>query len=219
MRADRWGIMMARYRWLVIGTWVAVLLAAAAAYPVLQDRLTAPDYGVDGAESSRAAEIVQREFSGLTPEQDVIVFSADGVTVDDPPYRATIDAVLTAVRAQPGMSAVTGPVDPAASRQVSADRTATLVPIGLAGNPAQRIDRTAQIQDAVAAASARAPGEVHAWLTGYSPMAHDLAEVQQADVARAESVGLPVALPVVLLARWAPSWRRCCRWRWPGPGC
>ncbi|MGH3901047.1 MAG: hypothetical protein ACRDTA_22935, partial [Pseudonocardiaceae bacterium] len=77
MRADRWGTTMARYHWLVIGAWVAVLLAAAAAYPVRQGRLTAPDYGVDGSESTRAADIVAREFSGLSAEQDVIVFSAD----------------------------------------------------------------------------------------------------------------------------------------------
>ncbi len=200
MRADGWGTTMARYRWLLIGAWVAVLLAAAAAYPVLQDRLTAPDYGVDGAESTRARDIVQREFAALGAEQDVIVFSADGVTVDDPAYRATIEAVLAAVRAQPGAIMVTSPAGPAASLQVSADRTAALATIGLEGTAAQRIDRAAQIQDEVAAAATRAPGEVHAWLTGYSPLAHDLAVVQQADVAKAESVGVPVALTVLLLA-------------------
>lgn len=44
----------------------------------------------------------------------------------------------------------------AAGRQVSADRTATLVPIGLDGSPAQRIERAERVQDAIAGAGPRA---------------------------------------------------------------
>lgn len=199
MRADRWGTTMARWRWWVIGAWLVVLVAAGAAYPVLQSRLIAPNYGVDRSESARAAAIVARAFPGLGAEQDVLVFSGP-VTVDDPGYRSTIDAVVAAARVQPGVRAMTAAVGSAGGQQVSADRSAVLVPIGLDGTPAQRIDRATRLQDAVAAAAARAPSGVRAWVTGYSPTAQDLAAVQQSDLARAESVGLPLALMILLAA-------------------
>ena len=38
------------------------------------------------------------------------------------------------------------------------------------------------------------------WLTGYSPVANDITNVETTDVERAESIGVPVALLVLLLA-------------------
>ena len=62
----------------------------------------------------------------------------------------------------------------------------------------ERADRSADLQDVVASAVGSAP--VEAYLTGYSQSANDLTEVENADVERAESIGIPIALIVLVLA-------------------
>jgi len=49
-------------------------------------------------------------------------------------------------------------------------------------------------------ASALGSAPVEAYLTGYSQSANDLTEVENADVERAESVGIPIALVVLVIA-------------------
>ena len=49
-------------------------------------------------------------------------------------------------------------------------------------------------------ASAVGSAPVEAYLTGYSQSANDLTEVENADVERAESIGIPIALIVLVLA-------------------
>ncbi len=69
--------------------------------------------------------------------------------------------------------------------------------MGIAGDPAswsnarrtcsKRVDPLAQ-------------AGVHVWLTGYSPVAKDITTVENEDVERAETIGVPIALVILLLA-------------------
>ena len=58
--------------------------------------------------------------------------------------------------------------------------------------------RSADLEKKVESAVGSAP--VEAYLTGYSQSANDLTEVENADVERAESIGVPIALIVLILA-------------------
>ena len=82
--------------------------------------------------------------------------------------------------------------------QISEDKHAAFASLGLNGDDRERADRSADLQDMVASAVGSAP--VEAYLTGYSQSANDLTEVENADVERAESIGVPVALIVLVLA-------------------
>ncbi|MEV6276620.1 MMPL family transporter [Nocardia sp. NPDC051832] len=197
MRNHRWGALMARHHRLVITTWIALLIACSAVLPLLMGQLKAPNYGVDQAASTRASELIQRHFAGLGNEQDVIVFESLDGGIADPGRRAVVDAVLAAARAETGVVTVIGPFDPIAKNQVSEDGRAALALVAVQGDAGSLPTRAAALQRAVAGA---AGGAVTANVTGFSPITNDLTAVETAATTEAESIGLPLALVILVLA-------------------
>ena len=128
----------------------------------------------------------------------MIVFDSKTLTIRDAAYLKVVNRVLANARGEKGVVSVLGPTDPGARGQVSADGHAALASVGLSGDDRQRADRAEGLQDVIA--SAAGSGPVRANLTGYSPSANDVTEVENADVERAESFGVPVAFIVLLLA-------------------
>jgi RND superfamily putative drug exporter len=189
---------VARHRWWVLGVWAVLIVAAVLAYPHLMSNLSAPDYSVAGSDSAEVTEVIGSDFTAAGAEQDVIVFNSDSLKITDPEYQDVVDRVVKDVKSQPGVVAVVSPTDPSATGQISEDKRAAFASLGLNGTDRQRADRSADLQDVVAEAVGSAPVEVY--LTGYSQSANDLTEVENADVERAESVGIPVALIVLVLA-------------------
>lgn len=195
----RWGVTMSRHRRLVLAVWAGLLVACAIAYPLLEDRLGAPDFGVKGSESGAVDQLMASHFPGLGAEQDVIVFWSESATVDDPGYRETVDRTLAAAGRVLGARGVVSPYGATGGALVSADRRVAIAMVGLDGDMAQRAEVAEQLQSTVADAAGPGGG-VAAAVTGYSPVQNDVTEIQNADLARAETIGLPVALLLLVLA-------------------
>jgi len=193
----RCGRAVARWRWLVLAVWLLALIGCAVAYPQLSRHLQGPDYSVTGSESAAVEHLVRSHFSQLGSEQDALVFATATGTVDDPAVRTIVAATLDAVRAEPGVATAIGPFDMFAQGQVSADRRAAVAVVGLDGTArtnmavAKRLQRvvTSHTRDGVAVS-----------LTGFSPTSNDLGRIENADAERSESIGLPVALIVLIVA-------------------
>ncbi|TDD80544.1 MMPL family transporter [Actinomadura rubrisoli] len=186
---------MAEHRRLVIVTWVVVIIACGVSFPFLFKQLKAPNYGVNGTASEQASTLVQRHFAGQGNEQDVIVFDTARGRIAD--HRAAIGRVVAAARASEGVVTVIGPFDPQAKRQVSPDGRAALAVVGLKGSGHDLPGRAEKLQTAIEDAGADG---LEAHLTGYSPITNDQTAVETADAERAESVALPIALAVMVLA-------------------
>lgn len=197
MNNRRWGAVMARHRRIVIAAWVVVIFACGASMPFLFNQLKAPNYNVNGSESAHAAQLLQRHFAGQGNEQDVIVFDAANGRITDPAARATVDRVVKAAQRQKGVVTVISPFSPQARDQVSQDGRAALALVGLRGNGHKLPGRVSDVQDAIQAASG---GGVKAWMTGYTPITNDQTVVQGKDSENAESIGMPVALVVLVIA-------------------
>ena len=193
----RWGEWVARRRWWVLGVWAAVVVASVVFYPYLMSTLVASDYSVTGSDSQKVSRLMESDFSAAGAEQDVIVFDSATLTVQDPAYRDAVDRVLTAVRDMPGVTSLMGPFDPG-MQKVLTKGSAAIASLGLSGSDRERGDRAADLQDAVQKAAATGP--VRAYLTGFSPTSNDITEVENADLERAESIGIPVAFVVLLVA-------------------
>ncbi len=196
--AVRWGTWVARHKWWMLGVWAVLLVAAVLAYPHLLKNLSASDYSVTGSDSARVAQLIESDFTAAGSEQDVIAFDSNTLTVNDAQYKQVVNQVLAAVRDEPGVVALVGPFDAGAQSQISKDGHAALASLGLSGNDRERATRASDLQDVVASAAGK--GAVAAYLTGYSPAANDLTKVETADTERAESIGLPIAFIVLLLA-------------------
>ncbi len=182
----------------MLSAWAVVLVASAISYPHLLNALVPSDYSVTGSESDEVTRLLETEFPAAGAEQDVIVFDSSKLTIKDAAYLKVVKRVLAEVRGEEGVVSVLGPTDPGALGQVSADGRAALAVVGLSGDDRQRADRAESLQDVIAPAAAGTP--VQANLTGYSPSANDITEVEDADVERAESFGVTVAFIVLLLA-------------------
>ncbi|MFZ1153267.1 MAG: hypothetical protein WAN93_00010, partial [Solirubrobacteraceae bacterium] len=86
---------MARYRGVVLLSWMVLLVVCAALYPTLRGALSAPDYGVDGSESAQVEQLLQTPaLHGAGSEQDVIVFYSAAHRASDPAYRAVVTRSL-----------------------------------------------------------------------------------------------------------------------------
>ncbi len=196
--AYRWGRMIARRRRLVLGVWVLVLIACAAAYP--------------GAEAlARGAQLRDRR-SGVLARG-----AAARTALRQPWRRAGRARVLLRPRAAPAnppiarssparsltardkayVKGVAGPYARGARGQISRDGHAAIALVGIAGDPRQLIERATLLQEAL---DPLAGAGVHVWLTGYSPVAKDITTVENEDVERAETIGVPIALLILLLA-------------------
>jgi RND superfamily putative drug exporter len=172
-------------------------------YPSLRAALGAPDYKVAGADSTRAQELLSRYFPDAGNERDVLVFYSPERLASARPYRNVVTAVLATLARRSEVASVIGPYQdqsqqgPYSVRQISSDGHAAIAILALRGDPRQLIDRSSSLQRAADRAAGRG---VHAWLTGYSPITKDLTNVESADIERAESIGVPVAMLVLILA-------------------
>ena len=195
--AYRWGRTFARHRRIVLSVWVILLVACVALYPSLQRSLGAPNYGVDGAESSRAAQLLEQRFPGHGAEQDVLVFYSKAGHASEASFRAVVARALVLARRQSYVRGVAGPYERDAKGQISADGHAAIALVGIAGDPRALVQRAEDLRHAV---EPLARPSLNVWLTGYSPVAKDITTVENEDVERAETIGVPIALVILLLA-------------------
>ena len=167
-------------------------------YPTLTEVLSAPDYAVDNSQSSKVEALLEQSLRGAGSELDALVFYSRDHRVTDSAYRAVVRRVLRATRSQTGVTSVIGPYGGRGVRAViSTDRRAAVARVALGGDPRTRFKNAAKLQQAIARASG---GGVQAWLTGFSSFSKDLAQVETADAERAEAIGVPVALVILLVA-------------------
>jgi RND superfamily putative drug exporter len=189
---------MARHRRAVLFAWVIALAVCTVLYPTLKEVLSAPDYAVDNSQSSQVEHLLERSFRGAGSEQDALVFYSRELRATDTAYRAVVARVLRTTRSQAGVTSVLGPYGRRGVRPViSRDRRAAVGQVALAGDARTRFKDAARLQKAIAGASG---GGVQAWLTGFSSFGKDLAQVETLDAERAEAIGVPVALVILLVA-------------------
>src|SRR5438034_10817742 len=70
---EPWTRLMLRRRWLVIGIWLAVLIAGGFASTRLSGLLS-NDFGVPGTDSARAQSILQQRFGDRSDGEYLVVF-------------------------------------------------------------------------------------------------------------------------------------------------
>lgn len=199
-KAHRWGVAMVRRRRLVLTLWVFALIASAALYPSLQGTLGAPDYLVAGSQSALVEKLVEKRFPDVGTEDDALVFYSHSHIASDGAYTKFIGSLNATLAHEKGVKGVLGPFDENAIGQISSDEHSAVSAVALTGDSQQRFENAAHLQSAVQHAAHTNSAGIQAWLTGYSPVTKDLVSVQTHDVERAEAIGLPVALVMLLIA-------------------
>jgi trehalose monomycolate/heme transporter len=180
-RGRRWVVALALVLVAFAGVWGAGVFG----------HLSSGGFADPRTESSRAADVVQREL-GHQSADVVVVYRSPDRTVDDPAFR---DAVTTTLAGLP-----TGTVESTstywgggAERLVSTDRHATYVALRLAGDDDRRTAALEQIRGDLAA-----PG-LSTQVGGAATIEQDINARVSSDVARAEMWSMPVVLVLLVL--------------------
>lgn len=193
----RLGRALARHRWLVLAAWTVLFAAGILFIPRFHRNLTGPPLNVRGSESLRAQEVLDESFVHPYSEQDLIVFQSKTLTVEDSAYKAVISRAVEAVSRVPAVAVVIGPFDPRAQNQISADGRVAAALVGVSGNENQLLATAAKLQRAVHPAATE---DVQVFVTGKSPLVSDLISQESGDLVRAERLGLPASLILLLIA-------------------
>jgi RND superfamily putative drug exporter len=196
-RFARLGQLMARYHRVVVAIWLAVVvLAGVLLVPRFERALTGPPLDVSGSDSARAQDILATRFNQPYAEQDLVVFESETLVADDLEFRAVVGAAFDRIQELPGVIDVITPYDPRAEGLISLDGHLATGIVGLSGSNAAR---QALVPRLNAAAESAATPEVRVYVTGRSPLIADLVAQEQEDLARAEVLGLPLALLILLI--------------------
>jgi len=191
----RHGRLVARARWVVIPLFLALMVGAV----MLAGRIgevTTSEATLPGSEAARGLQLLQDHFSHGRETTDVQpVFRNPRLTVDDPAYRAAVTRSLDrAAAVVPGTRVVsyfgTGSRD-----LVGQDGHMTFATLSL---PLSEIRAEGRIDD-IRAALGTPAGFAPTLVGGDAALGHDIGPGVQNDLARAESIVLPVALLILLI--------------------
>jgi RND superfamily putative drug exporter len=183
--------LMIRFRWAVVTVWLAVLLAGGFASTKLSG-LLANSFTVPGTDSERVRTVLSRDFGDRSDGSFTVVFQLQGRGANDPRIGEALQTRL--------------------------DRAASVVPTGHAaelriGGPRLLygdVRSTLTLSDAKGYAddllkALGTPEGAHTYVTGAAAIQAGLDPIFNSDLARGESIALPIAL-LVLLAVFGLSW-------------
>ncbi|MFM9595961.1 MMPL family transporter [Streptomyces scabiei] len=190
--------MAALARWCVRHRLVAVLLwllafAGTAAGAAVAGAAYSNDYGTPGTESSRATELLNEGFPGVSGDSATVVWHTDKGSVRAAAVEQTMTRTLDRIAVLPGVAAVTDPYDGADGGRISADGRTAYATVTF-DQPAEDVDK-AQAGAVVDAAKAADGDGLQVELGGTSI---GLTETSGGHLA--EIVGVLVAAVVLFLA-------------------
>ncbi|MFF2084542.1 MMPL family transporter [Nocardia sp. NPDC058176] len=192
----RWGELVHRFRFGVLGIVVAALLALGGYGFGLQDQLTSGGMDDPGSESALAARLADAAF-GRNHDLDVVVLytAPPGKTVDDPEFaRRIVENLNSLPRDYPGVIAgVNGAYWPTETGRASGtpfatpDRTRAVAAVALVGDDDTEMLRSnRKAQDAFAI-----PG-IDVQVAGLQPVVGTLNDTLADDIRRMEFLAFPV---------------------------
>jgi trehalose monomycolate/heme transporter len=188
---DTLGRVAYRRRWLVLAATTAFLAVAVAWGTGVFGRLTSGGFEDPGSDSARAAAVAAASLGRDDADVVVLYRSADR-TVDDPAFRRAVTGTLAALPADAVERTVSwyGTGRPGL---VSADRHATYALLTLRGDEEQRTDALERIEDRLAAPA------LDTSVGGATTVGRDIGERVSEDIARAETLSMPLLLVLLVL--------------------
>ncbi|MGY1620418.1 MMPL family transporter [Geodermatophilus sp. SYSU D00691] len=180
------GRVMYRWRRWVVAVALALVAFAGVWGTGVFGSLTGAGFEDPDSESSRAAEVAAAEL-GRDAADVVVLYSSDDLTVDDPAFRDAVTSTLAALPVAE-VERVTTWFDTQAPPLVSDDRHATYAVLTLTDDA-----DVAEVRDEL-----DAPG-LTTRVGGNAVVQEDINERVSADIARAESISMPVLLVLLVV--------------------
>jgi uncharacterized membrane protein YdfJ with MMPL/SSD domain len=194
-RAGRWS---ARHPWKAILTWFAFVIAAVViGGAVGTDTISDEEYGVG---ESGAAD---RAISDAFPNEDnetVLVQSEDGVTAEDPRFRATVADVVRQLEQTDNVANIKSPLTPANAGNVSEDGRSALVTFEIPESSTRDSDELVETSLATVSRLDESHPGFRIEQFGDASADKQLSEAFEDDFQQAEVTSLPITLIILVLA-------------------
>lgn len=183
-----------RRRRAVLRSCLAAILLGLCLAPIFQSQLLGVGYDTPGTDSYKADQILE-DRTGFT-ERITLVLESDRYRTADAPFQRAIQRATAAVKDVDDDLLVIPPGQPGGGA-ISEDGRAYTATVALKGDAGDRQDASHDLQEAID--DALPPG-ISGGVTGDSPLLADLIHVEEMDMVKAEVVGLPIALVILLVA-------------------
>ena len=190
----------ARRPLLVLTLWAVLTLVAGAITIRLLDGATTTELRLTGgAESEIASRLLEERLRGPEPLIELVVVQSDAMTVDDPEFEAKVQSVFEPIISLGGEAVTAGRnyYQEDDESLVSADRSATIIQVVLAGTLDEAEENVRHIIEIVEEADAGDGFRV--LVGGTASIAFENAELAQEDLEQGERIGIPVALVILLV--------------------
>ena len=190
----------ARRPWLVVAAWAAIIVASGVAIgTLLASGLTTEVALTNDPESQRAENLLEDRLRGPEPTNEVVIVRSTDATVDDPRFRQAVEDIYADISALgPGIVASgTNFYQSNDSSLVSDDRHTTILPFVMTGDHEDAEDNIGQVLDIVGERNGAGGFEV--LITGGASIADEIGEQAQKDLETGESIGIPIALVVLVI--------------------
>ena len=180
-----------------VAIWAALLVASLGVVGTLLSSATTTNVGFTTTpESARAAALITHRIGMQNADTEMVVVSAVHGTVTTPAARAEIER-LTVQLTGLGSGVVQRVQSPfaGAAGLVSRDQRTALIPVTMAGNATAAVNHIGQ----VLAVTGNVGGDLRAQVAGQAASSHDSNATAKSDLQTGESIGIPVALIVLLV--------------------
>ena len=196
----------ARHPWWVIGTWALVLALAIIAAPGLKNAVSGDEMRfLNNPDSVQGQTLIQTKMDGAltasSSSMETVLVHSDFATVEDPEFRQAVDQTTSALAGEPGVAQVFNYYQAAllmpksAAAMVSADGHTTLIAVSFAGTSSEIAKNMSGFLSSV---RARSTDMFDVATVGQSSISHDLNQTAENDLTRAEMIGLPITLFVLV---------------------
>jgi uncharacterized membrane protein YdfJ with MMPL/SSD domain len=190
----------ARRPWFVVGTWAAIIVAAAIAIgTLLASGLTTEVSITNDPESERADNLLEDRLRGPDPTNEIVIVRSSDATVEDPQFRGFVEDLYGEISGLGSGIIASGTNfyqsnDPSL---VSEDGRTTILPFVMTGDHEEAADNIGEVLNVVEERNGVDGFEV--LITGGASINDELDEQAQKDLETGESIGIPIALLVLIL--------------------
>ncbi|MGH2558315.1 MAG: MMPL family transporter [Thermomicrobiales bacterium] len=192
----------ARRPWRTMGIWLLVLIIAGGLAATMSGAINDDGDFTSNPESKQANTLIDDRMEE-EPLTETVVVRAANATVDDPAFRQAVERTTADLMGMTGVVATvdnyyqaTAAGEPEAERLVSADRHATIIPVTLLGDDDDLEDEGARF---IATAQGQRGNGIEVYTVGDLSGDEVYGNIADEDLAKAEQVGLPVALLVLIV--------------------
>jgi len=191
------GVWVVARRRLVLAVWMVLFALGLAFAPRIQEVFGRQQVTGGTGDSAKVVSIITNKFGGAGAFTQLLVLHSDSVSVDDPRYAEAARSLLDAARATGVVLDTYSYFENGDSSLVAADGYTTYAYVDLSSHSS---DQAFHDADKLLSAVKRAPKP--SWLTanvtGQDAVNAEMANISEKSLLRAEAIGFPVALVVLV---------------------